>query len=370
MKIYGVTVPKWGLSMEEGKIVCWHVAPGARVVAGDPLADIETSKITNTLESVHGGVVRRILANPDETRACGELIAVIDGENASEKDIDSFIEKASLDVAAIRSRNAEEAGAKFVEAYGHRIRYLASGHGGTPVLLLHGFGGDLNSWLFNRPALASGRKVIALDLPGHGGSDKNVGEGTIEEIAAILAGAIEALGLGRFHLVGHSLGGAIAVNLAATKLRDSVVSLALVAPSCHGQEINQDFVSGFIEARKRRDLQKVLGLLFADPSLVTPAMAEDVLRFKRLDGAENALRKIAEANFPASGRQVDLRDRLAGLDIPTLVVWGLEDKIVPPPRDGLCDLAIERFPGVGHMPHMEATAAVNRAFVSFFSGHE
>ena len=64
-----------------------------------------------------------------------------------------------------------------VEVAGRAIRYLTRGEGGTPVILIHGFGGDLNNWLFNHEALAAKRVVHALDLPGHGSSSKDVGDG-------------------------------------------------------------------------------------------------------------------------------------------------------------------------------------------------
>ncbi len=184
-----------------------------------------------------------------------------------------------------------------------------------------------------------------------------------------MAEAITSLGLTRLHLVGHSLGGAVALALAATRLHDNIASLALIAPVGLGQQVNRNFVTGFIEARKRRELQKVLELLFANPALVTPDMADDVLRFKRLDGAEDALRKIAEANFSEDGL-ADLLSLSRDLHSPATVIWGLADKVVPAPLDDRIRATYERLPGVGHMPHMEAAAVVNRLLASHFAGNE
>lgn len=59
------------------------------------------------------------------------------------------------------------------------IRYFERGEGGVPLVLVHGFGGDLNNWMFNHEALAAGRRVIALDLPGHGESTKQLVRGDL-----------------------------------------------------------------------------------------------------------------------------------------------------------------------------------------------
>ena len=105
----------------------------------------------------------------------------------------------------------EDAGAQTEMAGG--IRYLKQGEAGEPVVLIHGFGGDLNNWLFALPALAEEHTVYALDLPGHGGSSKDVGDGTGLTDAVI--GFLDAVDLDRPHLVGHSLGGLVAAQVAA-----------------------------------------------------------------------------------------------------------------------------------------------------------
>lgn len=367
MAIHAVIVPKWGLAMEEGKIVHWYVAPGMRVAPGDPIADIETSKITNTLEATEAGKVRRILAAPEETRACGALIAVIDDADASDAEIESYIASRPLEAVAAQSGAAGAAEPRLVGAEGRQLRALAMGSGGVPVVLLHGFGGDLTTWLFTQPALAVSRQVIALDLPGHGGSVKEVGDGSSAACAARIAEALRALGLARFHLVGHSLGGALALALATGAEAGEIASLALLAPAGLGSPVDQSFVAGFLDARRRRDLQAVLGRLFADPALVTAEMAEDVLRFKRLDGADAALRRIAEASLAAPP---DYRAALAGLSTPALALWGDADRIVPAPAAEIAGVALTRLPGIGHMPHMEAAQAVNGLLAAHFARND
>ena len=95
---------------------------------------------------------------------------------------------------------------------------------------MHGFGADLNAWMFNQPVLAEKRRVVAIDLPGHGGSVKQVEAGDAETFAAVISDALAALAIDRLHLVGHSMGGAIAVVLAG-KMPTRIASLTLLAPA-------------------------------------------------------------------------------------------------------------------------------------------
>ncbi len=195
---------------------------------------------------------------------------------------------------------------------GQRLRYLELGEGdGVPVLLVHGFGADLNTWMFTQPALAAGRRVVALDLPGHGGSAKEVGGGNAESLTDAVEGAFGALGLEQVHLVGHSMGGAIA-SLAALRRPERVASLTLIASAGLGPEINASFIDGFVRASRRREAAETLSLLVYDPALVSRSMVEDVLRYKRLDGVSAALAKIAEAWFAGGRQSLDLTGRIAG----------------------------------------------------------
>ena len=128
-----------------------------------------------------------------------------------------------------RRRQAPEP--EFVEAGGRRLRYLKLGDAeGPPVVFIHGFGGDLNNWLFNQPALAEKHTTYALDLPGHGGSTKEVGERRRRRDdrgrVRLHAGAWTCP---RRHLVGHSLGGGVGLDLALDH-PDLVASVTAVAP--------------------------------------------------------------------------------------------------------------------------------------------
>jgi pyruvate dehydrogenase E2 component (dihydrolipoamide acetyltransferase) len=351
MALHAVTIPKWGLAMEEGQIVHWYVKPGAHVVPGDELVDIETPKITNTVEAELAGTVRRVIASEGDMLPCGQVIAVIDDAQSSEAEVDAFVSVSETEAVAARERSASQKRPE-PKLIG-KINYLTLGEGeGAPIVFFHGFGGDLNNWLFNQPALSTSHKTYAFDLPGHGASSKDVGEGNVAMLAELLAHAIDALSIDRFHLVGHSLGGAIAATLASA-MPGRVASLTLLAPVGVTGDINGTYIEGFVGSKRRRDLQKLLELLFANPSLVTADMAEDILRAKRIDGAEGALQAIAAANFNGSRQAVSID--LAALPMPVTVIWGKEDKIIAPGYSGAVILN-----EAGHMPHMEKASEVNQ----------
>ncbi len=177
--ITAITMPKWGLTMTEGKVVGWLKQQGQSFAAGEELLEIETTKITNVFEAPEAGTLRRIVAPSGATLPVGGLLAVVAPEAVPDGEIDSFVAGFAVpEPAAEAAADAETPKPRELEAAGLRLRYLEMGEGDSvPVLLLHGFGADLNTWMFTQPALAEGRRVIALDLPGHGGSAKEVGTG-------------------------------------------------------------------------------------------------------------------------------------------------------------------------------------------------
>jgi pyruvate dehydrogenase E2 component (dihydrolipoamide acetyltransferase) len=361
-RIQRVVMPKWGLSMSQGKITEWLVEVGEPVEPGMDLAEIDTDKIAGTLESSERGVLRAIVAEAGNDVPVSGTIAIVAPAEVDDAEVQAAVEEAREQLAS--GAVAEDTGPQVgsVEVLGRRISHAVLGDGEEAVVLVHGYGGDKNSWLFVQEPLAARATVHALDLPGHGESSKEVGDAGLDLLADTILGYLDAQGIQHAHLVGHSLGGAV-VAAAAPRAGDRVRSLTLVAPAGFGTEVNADFLRGFASASSRRELKPYVAELFADPDQVTRRLVDDLLKYKRLDGVQEALESLQSTLLDGDRQAIDGYAQLSASSVPVTVLWGREDKILPvPSQEAFGDRARpEVIDGVGHMLHMENPNVVRDA---------
>jgi pyruvate dehydrogenase E2 component (dihydrolipoamide acetyltransferase) len=366
-RIIPIVMPKWGLSMEEGKVTSWLMKDGDQVKVGDQILEVETDKIAGAVEASDAGILRRRIAQADTIYPIKTLIGVVADADVPDSDIDEFV---SSYVVPAAEEGEDDTGPRyeFIDTAAGRLRYIKRGTGDNIVLLIHGFGGDLDNWLFNADALAEKATVYALDLPGHGQSIKTLGDPTVAGLAKAVVGFMDAVKIDKAHLVGHSLGGAIAIEIARTN-KNRVKSLNLISTAGLGPDINMDYIEGFVAAASRRDLKPVLENLFADGSLVSRQMVDDLLKYKRLDGVGDALAALKDGVFARGQQAANLSEALKSSGVPALVIWGAQDKIIPAQHaKAAAGAKVEIIEGAGHMVQMEQAGKINSLIKAMVGG--
>lgn len=247
-----------------------------------------------------------------------------------------------------------------------RIGFLESGSGGQlPVIFLHGVGSDKGVWHPQLQYFGRSRRAVAFDYPGYGESDFIEGATRDDYAIAILA-AMDALGIGRAHVCGLSLGGVIAIALhsAAPERCASLVLADSFAVHPEGQAIYQRSVAASQAMTMREIAEARAGALLG--SAATPQIMKEVVdTMARIDPA--AYRLGAAAVWLA-----DQRERASAISCPALVLVGDEDAITPPALSRELQQLVRgaRFELVeraGHLTNLEQPAIFNEAVESVVS---
>jgi len=255
---------------------------------------------------------------------------------------------------------------------GFRIEYMEAG-AGDPLVLLHGIAADKDHWTRVAPYLTSRFRVIAVDLPGFGESDKPMDRhyaggdqvGYLREIC-------QALGLSSLHLGGNSMGGMISARYAAAYPND-VESLWLLAPGGVGGAPGGD-LGGLapgdhvpLFARSLGELERTLAWVTSKPPYV-PGAVKRVLAERAAADYQLHSKVFFEINEELAARP--LEETVSDLQTPTRIVWGEEDRLLPVTDAERLHAAIPsssvlRLPGIGHLPMIEAAQVVAEDYLVF-----
>jgi len=248
----------------------------------------------------------------------------------------------------------------------HQLSFKHRGISGqTPLLFIHGFGSDSQTWRYSVGELSKTREVWTIDLPGHGDSlefpmeyeSKNL----FNEYVQILKEFLAKVGLKRVHLIGHSLGGGIALKLALIHL-NSVSSLTLLAPMGLGNSINGKFIESFAKGESVQEIRESLNLLFYKNSWVTDSLVNATVLQHQNPEFRKILFRLASLLQKQDEQSWQVRDELQNLSIPVKLIWGKEDQILPSShtQDLPGSFGVHIFPNTGHMVHIEQSQVINR----------
>jgi pimeloyl-ACP methyl ester carboxylesterase len=271
-----------------------------------------------------------------------------------------------------------------VTLHGHAFSYTDSGSG--PVLLfIHGLLGSQKQWAHLVDELDEDHRLIVPDLFGHGESAKPVGDYSLGAHAATLRDLLDRLGIEQVTLVGHSLGGGIAMVFSYL-FPERVERLVLVASGGLGREVSPllrsatlpgaEYVLPVIASGWMRDRIASAGRLLGSVGLRPGSDVREVWTgFTSLgDGdTRRAFLATTRAVIDPGGQSVSAHDYLPdATPIPTLVVWGTKDRMIPAWHAASATTSIENcrvelFQGAGHFPHLDDPdrfASLVREFVS------
>ncbi|HET8569096.1 MAG TPA: alpha/beta fold hydrolase [Candidatus Limnocylindria bacterium] len=273
-------------------------------------------------------------------------------------------------------------GPRTIRVRGSSVRVVEEGpEGGDPVLLVHGVGGWAENWRATMRALAArGYRAIAVDLPGFGESERlsmRYFEGDVPGYARFVVDVLDELGIRTAHLMGHSLGGAIAY-LAAVCSPERFRSLVLVAPGGMGHDIAWSLRLASLPLLPRllrgsREAARAgLASCFHDPRRIPPEMVAECDRYA-MPSLDETIR-VLRAGVTLRGIKRSLRKRWiarAGTySGPALVVWGERDRVLSPRHLSQVaahfpDAERRTIPDAGHLVMAEQPEAFAAAVIPF-----
>ena len=366
MRRLTLPMPRLGETMDSGTIASWAIAEGDSFERGDTLLELETDKTLVEYPALGSGrLIETLLAEGDEA-SVGDPIAIIETDNEwpitsnqDESDDTSGPTPPQSAASPMNTPNAPVASAETTSMadgvratpFARRLAMLGGidmpGLKGTgrrerieasdviaalrngelyksEFLLLHGLGSNAMSWGALVANLeASGEKVTAIDLPGHGDNPEDAA--SINDLVDYVVAHLKKLS-GKVHLVGHSLGAWVAAR-AASAVPNAVSELMLITPAGCGSEINVDFIKGLAEVEDMDQLRGLLAMLGptaeATPDGAAASMLQDLSR-GRLHGIVNELLDGGSPDLDILPILDNIKDSVA-----LSAVIGLQDQIFP-----------------------------------------
>lgn len=344
-----VIMPKLGMTMTSGTVIHWNKQNGELVHAGEPLCEVETDKLNSEIEASATGILT-IVAEEGEELGVGALLGRIAVTEGSEQ------------ATSAPSANADNGGLEKIASNGITLAVQRSGKG-YPLVLLHGLASSMGLWAGLDQSQLGDIEIISYDLRGHGASDKPGGAHTLAKHTADLKGLLSALHIQHAVLAGHSLGGMIAMELAATA-PDMVAGLALLDTTATFPQETRNLFFEMASSASFNGMaaitDQLLKLSFTAQFMEANAKMVATIRKGML--ASDAASIAAAARMVA---KVDLHARLASMHCPTVVIVGAQDELAPPPLSealvaGIDGAKLHVLPDCGHAAPVEQAEKVTQ----------
>ena len=407
-----ILVPQVGQDLTEAKIVAINVKLGDKVAKGDIVAEVESEKATFEVEAFVSGIVislpygvgdlapvleplmhlgqagetigaAAVAPAPVETpqavspqTSAAPVQAVADGTGRSSPLARRMAAQAGLqldriagtgprgavvmrDVAAALQAQPVQGAPTVTLRSGSGLQSLQAGTG-TSIVFLHGFGAERAAWLPLVARIAVPNPMLGVDLAGHGAASARAVAGfdaLVDDMAQRLAEA----GINSAHLVGHSLGAAVAVAL-ADRGDLNIRSMTLIAPAGLGPRINGDFIAGFVGAKTEGALRVWMQNLVHAPDRLGDAMVRAAFAARAGTATPGALDALARSLFEGNTQMFSIKPALQRLSCTCRMIFGVQDAILrASDADGLPGMiGVHRLAGVGHLPQVEAASLVGR----------
>lgn len=343
-----VTMPKLGMTMTYGVLVRWHKQNGEVVTAGEPICEVETDKLNSEIEADASGVLT-VLAEEGEEFAVGATLGKI-----------AVIEGSELQVAPKKETQGADSAQEKITANGISLTVQRSGTG-HPLVLIHGLASSMGLWAGLEQSQLVDTEIISYDLRGHGASERAMGAHTLAKHVADLKGLLAALSIQRATFAGLSLGGMIAMELAASN-HDMVAALALLDTTAAFPQATRDLFFELASSASFNGMPAITDkfmqasfspqFMEANPKMIT------TIRKGML--ASDAASIAAAARMVA---KIDLHQRLSAIQCPTLIIVGELDQLTPPAlaealAAGIKGAQLHVIPESGHATPVEQPQAV------------
>ncbi len=266
----------------------------------------------------------------------------------------------------------------YIKVFGLNTHYIAVGKG-TPIILIHGLGASLITWRDNLKALSKNFRVYALDLPGHGDSEKPLDfDYSMNNICEFILKFVDLMKIDIAHIVGNSVGGAIGLQIALQR-PEKFGKLVLIDSAGLGKDISiylrlvsLPILGNILESSRTGGTRFMLYNVFYDNKFATEDLLQELYRSRQMSGAKEAVVKSIKngVNLMGVRKKFLYTKKLKDLQIPSMIVWGADDRIFPVSHaynavSNSPKTFLKIFNHCGHWPQMEKAKEFNTLLVNF-----